>query len=243
MSKLVSQTENVQASSLCCIKQTTTLKIMHCMDDQNSQMNEKLNQLLEDYVDVFTIPKELPPYRSFDHKIPLKTDNVSINIRPYRYPPTQKDTIEAMIKELHDSGVVRPSNSPFSSPIVMELTDELHGAEVFSKLDLKLTNAPSTFQALMNYVFKPFLRKFTLVFLDDILVNSPSRNDHIRHLRMVLQTMRDNTLFVKKFKFMFGTTQVEFLGYVISAQGVSTDPSKITAMKYWLVPTTLKRLR
>ncbi|GJZ89842.1 retrotransposon-related protein [Tanacetum coccineum] len=68
---------------------------------------------------VFTMPKELPPCRSFDHKIPHKIDNVSINIRPYIYPPTQKDTIKAMIKELLDSGVVRLSNSPFSSPIVM----------------------------------------------------------------------------------------------------------------------------
>nr|GEW71686.1 putative mitochondrial protein [Tanacetum cinerariifolium] len=211
-----------------------------------------------------------------------------IDILPYRYPPIQKDTIKAMIKELLDSGAVRPSNNPFSSPIVMvkkkdgswrmcidythlnkhtvkdkfpvpvieELIDELNGAEVFSKLDLMsgyhqirmceedickttfksheghyefvvmpfgLTNTLLTFQALMNSVFKPFLRKFTLVFLDDILVCSPSRNDHIRHLRMVMQTMSDNTLFAKKSKCVFGTTQVEYFGYCISAQGVSTD--------------------
>ncbi|GJW00063.1 hypothetical protein Tco_1555314 [Tanacetum coccineum] len=113
LSKLVSQTVNVQVSSLCCVEQSATLHLMHYNDDQGSHMNEEMNQLLKEYADVFTMPKELPPHKSFDHQIPLKTDNVSINIRPCRYPSTQKDTIEAMIKELVDSGVVRPSGSPF----------------------------------------------------------------------------------------------------------------------------------
>ncbi|GKC80237.1 ty3-gypsy retrotransposon protein [Tanacetum coccineum] len=113
----------------------------------------------------------------------------------------------------------------------------------FVVMPFGLTNAPSTFQALMNSVFNPFLSKSTLVFFDDILVYSPSRNDHIQHLRLVLQTTRDNTLFAKKSKCVFGKTQVEYLGHVISAQGVSTDPSKITAMRSWHVRTTLKQLR
>nr|GEY95845.1 hypothetical protein [Tanacetum cinerariifolium] len=227
---------------------SATLHLMQCSEGHDSSLNEELNQLLEEYADVFIMPKELPPYKSFDHKILIKTDNVSINIRPYRFPPTQKNTIETMIKELLDSRIVGPCNSPFSSPIVLELIDELHGAMVFPKLNLRsgyhqirmceddiyktafkshegyyefvvmpfgLTNAPSTFQALMNSVFKPFLRTFTLVFFDDIL----------------------------KSKCVFGTTQVEYLGHVISAQGVSTDLSKITTMQDWPVPTTLKQLR
>nr|GFA68520.1 retrovirus-related Pol polyprotein from transposon 297 family [Tanacetum cinerariifolium] len=92
---------------------------MVVMVGYDNNLNEELNQLLEEYAGVFTMPTELSQYRSFDHKIPFKTDNVSINIRPYRYPPTQKDTIETMIKELLDSRIVRPSNSPSSSPIVM----------------------------------------------------------------------------------------------------------------------------
>nr|GEY27492.1 reverse transcriptase [Tanacetum cinerariifolium] len=72
-----------------------------------------------EYADVFEVPKELPPQRSFDHKIPLKEDNVAINIRTYRYPPNQKDSIKAIVKELLDSRVIRPSNSPFSSSIII----------------------------------------------------------------------------------------------------------------------------
>ena len=297
-----------QISSMCCLGQTATLHLMKSDGNDASPMNEKLQELLKEFDDVFEIPKELPPHRNFDHQIPLKEENVTVNIRPYRYPPAQKDTIETMVKELLDSGVIRPSNSPFSSPIVMvkkkdgswrmcidyrhlnkhtvkdkfpipvieELIDELQGAQVFSKLDLRsgyhqvrmcekdvyktafrsheghyefvvmpfgLTNAPSTFQALMNSVFKPFLRRFTLVFFDDILVYSPSLVTHLAHLRMVLQVMRENTLFAKKSKCVFGTEQIEYLGHVISAQGVSTDSSKISAMKEWPTPTTLKQLR
>ncbi|GKB64233.1 glycoside hydrolase, catalytic domain-containing protein [Tanacetum coccineum] len=106
-----------------------------------------------------------------------------------------------------------------------------------------LTNAPSTFQALMNEVFREFLRKFTFVFFDDILIYSKSLEDHIRHLTAVLSKMQDHSLYAKGSKCVFGTTHVEYLGHVISAAGVATDPSKVQAMQTWPKPTTLKQLR
>ncbi|GJX44857.1 ty3-gypsy retrotransposon protein [Tanacetum coccineum] len=103
-----------------------------------------------------------------------------------------------------------------------------------------LTNAPSTFQSLMNTVFKPFLRKFTLVFFDDILVYSKTVEEHCVHLQQVLELMRHNKLFAKQSKCTFAVNKVEYLGHVITGEGVATDPSKIEAIKNWPFPSTLK---
>ncbi|GJX79439.1 gypsy/ty3 retroelement polyprotein, partial [Tanacetum coccineum] len=102
-------------------------------------------------------------------------------------------------------------------------------------------NAPSTFQALINEVFQPYLRKFTL--FDDILVYSSTMDEHVQHLTTILDTMRQNKLFAKKSKCVFSTSHVEYLGHVISAEGVATDPSKINAMVEWPTPTNIKQLR
>ena len=81
--------------------------------------SEEIQQVLSEYESVFDVPKELPPKRAHDHKIPLVPNTPHVIIRPYKHPPNQKDAIEVMVKELLDSGVIRNSQSPFSSPIVM----------------------------------------------------------------------------------------------------------------------------
>ena len=83
------------------------------------QIQTPLQLLIQEFVDVFSIPKGLPPQRSHDHKIPLKEGTPPVNLRPYRHPPTQKDAIESMVQELLESGVIRHSQSAFASPIVM----------------------------------------------------------------------------------------------------------------------------
>ena len=106
-----------------------------------------------------------------------------------------------------------------------------------------LTNAPATFQALMNELFRPYLRKFVLIFLDDILIYSGSWQEYIQHVKRVFQILFNNQLYVKKSKCQFGVKEVNYLGHIVSTDGVSVDQGKITTVLEWPVLKNLKALR
>jgi len=113
----------------------------------------------------------------------------------------------------------------------------------FLVMPFGLTNAPSTFQSAMNDLFRPYLRKFVLVFFNDILVFSNSHTDHVQHLQLVLDLLHHHKFFAKLSKCIFAVARVEYLGHVISASGVTPDLDKIEAIINWPVPTTLTALR
>ena len=96
---------------------------------------------------------------------------------------------------------------------------------------------------LMNRVFHAYLDKFVVVFIDDILVYSKSREEHADHLRIVLQTLVDHQLYAKLKKCDFWMEKVHFLGHVISAEGVSVDPAEIAAVVDWPKPTNITEVR
>jgi len=113
----------------------------------------------------------------------------------------------------------------------------------FLVMPFGLTNAPATFQALMNAVLKPFLRRFVLVFFDDILIYSQSWAEHLLRIRAVLEALQKHALFLKQSKCSFGEQSVTYLGHVISAQGVAMDENKVKAVLTWPIPKSVRALR
>jgi hypothetical protein len=218
-----------------------------------------------------------------------------VNVRPYRYPHAQKIEIEAQVQKLLSNGWIQPSNSPYSSPVLLlnkkdgswrmcvdyralnaltikyrfplptvdELLDELGSARVFSKLDLTsgfhqirlqpqdchktafrthdghyeyrvmpfgLCNAPATFQATMNKVFRPLLRRTVIVFFDDIFVFSDFEASHVDHLAGVFELLAQHQFFLKPQKCSFAQHQIAYLGHIVTNGTVAPDPEKIKAI-------------
>ena len=112
----------------------------------------------------------------------------------------------------------------------------------FLVMPFGLTNTPA-FMDLMNRVFQPYLDRFVIIFIDDNLVYSGSSEEHSKHLRIVLQTLRERQLYAKLSKCQFWLDKVAFLGHVISVEGVSVDPQKIEAVVNWKPPKNVSEIR
>uniref|UniRef100_A0A3B3H5K4 Gypsy retrotransposon integrase-like protein 1 n=1 Tax=Oryzias latipes TaxID=8090 RepID=A0A3B3H5K4_ORYLA len=106
-----------------------------------------------------------------------------------------------------------------------------------------LTNAPAVFQRLVNDVLRDFLNRFVFIYLDDILVYSSNAAEHRHHVRLVLERLLENQLFVKAEKCEFHVDSVSFLGYIIEAGKIRPDPSKIQAVSEWEIPVSRKKLQ
>ena len=265
-------------------------------------------QLLQRYADVFSrSDHDLGCSTLLEHEIPL-IDDVPVRQRYRRLPPSQYEQVKAHIQLLLDGGVIRPSTSPYASPIVLvhkksgelrmcvdyrqlnaktrrdayplprieESLDALGGAQYFSTLDLAsgynqvsvaehdraktafctpfglyefnrmpfgLCNAPGTFQRLMERIFGDQSFQTLLLYLDDVVVFSSSFDQHLQRLELVLGRLRAQNLKLKLSKCRFFTREAQYLGHVISAAGVATDPEKTRVVGEWPRPRTARELR
>jgi len=118
-----------------------------------------------------------------------------------------------------------------------------YGHYEFLVLPFGLTNVPVFFMDLMNRVFTSFLDKFVVAFIDDMLVYSKIRNEHVNHLSMVLKTLEEHKLYAKLKKCEFWLEEVQFLGHIVTKDGISVDPAKIEAIVNWPRPTNVSEVR
>ena len=276
--------------------------------DLTDTQKAELQNLLNEYRDIFALkPNELGRTNLVQHHIDTG-DHAPIRQRAYRVPAAQKERIEHCIDEMLEQGVIRPSTSAWSSPVVLikkpdgsdrfccdlrkvnsvtkkdsyplpriaDTLDALSGAQFFSSIDLMagywqielteqsrektafvthaglfefnvmafgLCNAPSCFQRLMECVLRGLNWKIALIYLDDVLVYSRTFEDHLQHLRLVFQRFREANLKLKPKKCHFGQRKVKYLGHVISREGIQPDPEKISAIKEYPVPRSVKDVR
>nr|GEW46465.1 putative reverse transcriptase domain-containing protein [Tanacetum cinerariifolium] len=183
---------------------------------------------------------------------------------PYRLAPSEMQELSNQLQELADQGFIRPSTSPWGAPVLFVKKkdgsfrmcidyQELNKLTIKNRYPLPriddlfyqlqvmpfgLTNAHVVFMDLMNRVCKPYLDKLLIAFIDDILIYSRNKEEHANHLRIILELLRKDKLYVKFAKCDFWISVVQFLGHIIDNQGLHVDPAKIEAVKNWASPTT-----
>ncbi|GJX22667.1 putative reverse transcriptase domain-containing protein [Tanacetum coccineum] len=202
--------------------------------------------VIRDFPEVF--PEELPglpPPRQVEFRIDLIPGVAPVAHAPYRLAPSEMKELSVQLQELSEKGFIRPSSSPWGAPpqgssvyskidlwsgyhqlrireqdILITAFRTRYGHYEFQVMPFGLTNAPVVFMDLMNRVCKPYLDKFVIVFIDDILIYSKNKEEHGEHLKTILNLLRS-----EKFS------------------GVHVDPAKIEAIKNWAAPATPTEVR
>lgn len=274
---------------------------------ENEQQRSLLQELVEKNASVFSQhPMDYGHTKTVQHEIPL-VDSKPFRL-PYRkIPPSQWQDVRRLLKEMETEGVIRPSRSPYASPVVIvtkkdgslrlcidyrklnscstrdafplprieEALEALGQAKYFSTLDLTsgywqvevvehdrhktafstpmglfeanrmpfgLQNAPSTFQRLMTCCFGDLNFTHLLIYLDDLIIFSKSFDEHLQRLQMVFDRLQEHGLKLKPSKCQLVRKEVQYLGHLVSAEGIRTDPEKISRVKDWPRPTNRKEV-
>ncbi|GJR43519.1 putative nucleotidyltransferase, ribonuclease H [Tanacetum coccineum] len=170
-----------------------------------------IKRVLDEFKDMIpkVLPKKLPPKREVDHTIELETGS--------------KPSAKALTEFHHPIRIAEGDEAKMTC-----VTQ--YGSYEFLVMPFGLTNAPATFCTRMNKLFHPFLDKFVVVYLDDIVVYSHTLEEHVLHLKHVFQVLRDKELYVKLEKCSFTQDEVEFLGHKIKDGGLMMDGAKIKAI-------------
>ncbi|GJY16618.1 hypothetical protein Tco_0387040 [Tanacetum coccineum] len=189
----------------------------------------------------------LPPSREVEFCIDLIPGVVPVAKSPYRLAPTEMQELSNQLKELQEKGFIRPSSSPWGAPVLfVKKKDgsfrmcidyrELNKLTIKNRYPLPMIN--DLFDQLQGSRTRTYLNKFVIVFIDDILIYSESKEEHEVHLKLMLELLEKEILFGKFLKFEFWLQEVHFLGHVVNSEGIHVDPSKIEAVKKWKPPKT-----
>ncbi|KAG8479786.1 hypothetical protein CXB51_029317 [Gossypium anomalum] len=230
--------------------------LAYVLDTKVSESKIQAVPVVCEFFDVF--PEELPglpPEREVEFSIDLIPGTTPISIAPYRMAPTELKELKTQLQELVDraercyrvfkidlrSGYYQLRVKESDVPKTAFRTR--YGHYEFLVMPFGLTNAPAVFMDLMNRIFRPYLDKFVVVFIDDILVYSRDEEEHVEHLRTVLQILREKQLYAKFSKCEFWLREVGFLGHIVSGEGIRVDPSKISAIVNWSPPKNVSEVR
>ncbi|GJW48453.1 putative reverse transcriptase domain-containing protein [Tanacetum coccineum] len=198
----------------------------------------------------------LPPARPVEFQIDLIPGLAPVARAPYRLAPSEMKELSEQLQELFDKGFIRiddlfdqlQGSSIYSKIDRRSGYHQLrvrkqdipktefrtrYGHYEFQVMPFGLTNAPAVFMDLMNRVCKPYLDKFVIVFIDDILIYSKDEKEHEEHLKVILELLKKEKLYAKFSKCEFWIPKVQFLGHVIDSRGIHVDPAKIESIKDW----------
>nr|GFB38026.1 putative reverse transcriptase domain-containing protein [Tanacetum cinerariifolium] len=218
-------------------------------DDKPERKQVKDVPIVQEFPEVFpeNLPG-LPPARPVEFQIDIIPGAAPVARAPYRLAPSEMKELLKQLQELSEIGssIYLKIDLRLGYHQLREREQDIlktafrtrYGHYEFQVIPFGLTNAPAVLMDLMIRVCKPYLDKFVIVFIDDVLTYSKNEKEHEEHLKAILGLLKEEKLYVKFSKYEFWIPKVQFLGHVIDSQGILVDPAKIESIKDWASPKT-----